>query len=355
MARPKGSGNKKNKNKTQEIKQLTKDQVDKKIDENKKIACFGCNELKSKKLFYMSYNPLHIHGRLPYCTDCFRSMICDEEGNVTLTKVQETLQKVDLPFIYNLWKSSMEEEGDTLGIFKKNLALSFKHLTWKDSIFLPEAEKQLNYENIKLQEEKKILFEVTDELIDFFGTGYSNEEYRAMDKKYTFLKNNYPEKTNMHIEALKSYVRYKVKEEIAISQDKVADASKWAELANKAATNAKINPSQLSKADLSDGLSTFSELSQAIEKEVDIIRILPRFKCRPNDALDFNIWCYVNYIRDLQGLPPCEYEDVYAFYDKKVFDYIEQYGDPYEIFTDDTSKKNRESIKKFIKIDEEGV
>ena len=165
------------------------------------------------------------------------------------------------------------------------------------------------------------------------------------------LKNNYKEKTNLHTEALLNYIRYRVKEEIATAKGDVKEAKEWGELANKAATSAKINPSQLSKADLSDGLSTFSELSQAVEKEVDIIPILPRFKYRPNDALDFNIWCYVNYIRDLGGLPPCNYEDVYSFYDRRKEDYIKQYGDPYGIFTDDTSEKNRDKIKIFIKED----
>lgn len=157
----------------------------------------------------------------------------------------------------------------------------------------------------------------------------------------------------MHTEALLTYIRYRVKEELATASGNVKDAKDWGEMANKAATNAKINPSQLSKADLTEGLSTFSELSLAIEKEVDIIPILPRFKCRPNDALDFNIWCYVNYERDLSGLPPCSYEDIYAFYDQRKRDYVAQYGDPYGIFGDDTSEKNRENIKKFIKEDDD--
>jgi hypothetical protein len=187
-----------------------------------------------------------------------------------------------------------------------------------------------------------------EELIDKWGYGYSNEEYLAFEKKYIQLKNNYPEKTAMHTEALLKYIRYSCKEEIATANNNVDNAKKWADMANKAATNAKINPSQLSKADLSDGLSTFSELSQAVEKEIDIIPILPQFKYRPNDALDFNIWCYVNYERNLSGLPPCDYEDVYKFYDKRKQEYIEQYGDQYGIFTNDTSEKNREKIKNFI-------
>ena len=97
----------------------------------------------------------------------------------------------------------------------------------------------------------------------------------------------------MHTEALLNYIRYRVKEELSTAKGNVKEAKEWGQLAKDAATAAKINPSQLSKADLSDGLSTFSELSQAVEREVDIIPILPRFKCRPNDALDFNIWCYI--------------------------------------------------------------
>lgn len=170
-------------------------------------------------------------------------------------------------------------------------------------------------------------------------------------KKYKMLRNNYTEKTAMHTEALLNYIRYRVKEELATASGNVKEAKEWGSLAKEAATAAKINPSQLSKADLTDGLSTFSELSQAVEKEVDIIPILPKFKYRPNDALDFNIWCYVNYIRDLSGLPPCDYEEVYKFYDKRKEDYVKQYGDPYGIFNNDPTEKNRENIKRFIKED----
>lgn len=330
-----------------------------KVDKTKKknitpsdLTCGICGNLKKSNEFYQSNNPLHKTNRVPYCKSCLKEMCFDENNKLDVDKIRKMLQMVDRPFLYDVLQTSISNDADTIGSYFRIISSlgQYKDLTYRDSIMEPQLELDLTG-GIDFNKSKTD-FNVTDELIDFFGTGYTSEEYKAMDKKYSFLKNNYPEKTNMHIEALKSYVRYKVKEEMCIALDKVGDAAKWAELANKAATNAKINPSQLSKADLSDGLSTFSELSQAVEKEVDIIRILPRFKCRPNDALDFNIWCYVNYIRDLQGLPSCDYEDIYAFYDKKILDYIEQYGDPYEIFKNDTSKKNRENVKRFIK--EEG-
>ena len=323
----------------------------------KDYSCQNCGDLKRETEYYVSYNPIHKMGRILYCKSCIKNMISDESGNVILDKVKNTLQLMDRPFLYNIWKTSLEEGGEDMGVYMKNIAMSqYRKLGWKDSRMLPEIEQELNYDsaNETLSNNLNITksnFIVTDEIIEKWGIGYKTEEYTAFEKKYNMLKNNYKEKTNLHTEALLNYIRYRVKEEIATAKGDVKEAKEWGELANKAATSAKINPSQLSKADLSDGLSTFSELSQAVEKEVDIIPILPRFKYRPNDALDFNIWCYVNYIRDLGGLPPCNYEDVYSFYDRRKEDYIKQYGDPYGIFTDDTSEKNRDKIKIFIKED----
>jgi len=323
------------------------------------ITCAACGDPKKVLDYYVSYNLIHQTGRIPYCKSCLKKMIADENGNVSLEKVKETLRLIDRPFLYNIWKSSLKDSMDTFGTYMKNIAMSqYRKLGWEDSKFLPEIVNELNYDNVNNennthQSHVKSNFILTDEIKDKWGNGYKLEEYEAFEKKYILLKNNYKEKTNLHTEALLNYIRYRVKEEIATAKGDVKEAKEWGELANKAATSAKINPSQLSKADLSEGLSTFSELSQAVEKEVDIIPILPRFKYRPNDALDFNIWCYVNYIRDLGGLPPCNYEDVYAFYDRRKEDYIKQYGDPYGIFTDDPTEKNRDKIKIFIK--EDGV
>ena len=162
------------------------------------------------------------------------------------------------------------------------------------------------------------------------------------------MTKTYVIQTNLHKEALLTYVRFKVKEEIATSKGDVQEAQKWYQAAQDAAEKAKITPKQLTKEDLQGGITSFSEIFKAVEQAVDVIPILPQFKYRPNDALDFVIWCYINYARDLQGLPQCSYEDVYRFYDKKKKEYLDQYGDSYGIFEEDPTPKNRENIKKFI-------
>jgi hypothetical protein len=165
--------------------------------------------------------------------------------------------------------------------------------------------------------------------------GYSPEEYVAFRKKYNFLKNNYPERTALHTEALLNYIRYRCKEEIATAKGEVKEAKEWGALATKAAQDAKINPSQLSQADLQGGLNSFSEIAKVAEEQSDIVKKLPRFMYRPNDAADFILWCIINYMRKAKGSPEVTYHDIYSFYDKKRDEYIEQYGDPYDIFKDD--------------------
>jgi hypothetical protein len=335
------------------------------------LTCSYCGKSKAEREFYQSTSVFHSGTqKIPYCKECLKVMAYDDNGNVNIQRFQKMLKEIDKPYLHDILIASYNEAKKTASVFKDvvgtyfkniNSLNAYKDLTWGDSIFEPQVDIQptgeiefngelyISADTTKSTSESKLdKFVANDELKDKWGYGYTKEEYFYFEKKYNQLKNNYTQKTAMHTEALLNYIRYRVKEEIATSQGNVGEAKSWGGLAKEAATAAKINPSQLSKADLSDGLSTFSELSQAVEKEVDIIRILPRFKYRPNDALDFNIWCYINYIRDLCGLPMASYEEAYAFYDKRVADYINQYGDPYGIFKDDPTKNNREHIKKFL-------
>lgn len=169
-----------------------------------------------------------------------------------------------------------------------------------------------------------------DELKNLFGYGFTESEYREMYRKFISLQNNYPLRTEMHKEALITYVKYAFKRDKAIADDDMDAADKWGKLCAKQATDARINPSQLSAADLSDGISNFSKIAEAVEREQDIIPILPKFKQQPQDVVDYTIWQYINYIRRLQNMPEVKYADIYKFMDemyeanKKTLPFIEK-------------------------------
>lgn len=324
---------------------------------------------------------MHLDGRVPFCKECIQNLCFDSEsGRINIEKFKDILRQIDKPFIDSVLQSSINQYNKTcgykpskenrksiIGMYFKNIGTmsQYKHLTWIDGVgsVKKEAPKQSvdkTSTEIYCVEDPSSLgeriysaenlddFEVTPEMINLFGSGYFKSEYKAMWDKYEFLRSSYPDVTNLHVEALVTYVKFKVKEEQATAQGNVSVAEKWYQQAIKAAEKAKINPNQLSQSDLQGGLNSFSELFMAVEQADDLFSILPRFKQRPNDSIDFNIWCYVNYIRDMEGKPACSYEDVYKFYDEKKKEYIAQHGDPYGIFTDDNSEANREAVKRFI-------
>jgi len=326
------------------------------------------------------------------CKDCIQNKCFNEDtDDIDIEAFKSILRQIDKPFISSIFQSAVNQYNDTyegknvphgnrkiiIAYYFKNINTlrQYRTLDWNQGIDwekrIMKSPKSTNIkteekyvtnnasnnisENKEQENEEKVYtlgdddsFKVTDDIIRLFGGGYHKSDYKAMWDKYDFLSKNYPDLTNLHTEALVTYVRFKVKEEQATAQGDSINAEKWNNAATKAAEKAKINPNQLSQSDLQGGLNSFSELSLMVEQAVDIIPILPRFKFRPNDAIDFNIWCYVNYIRDLEGKPMCKYEDVYKFYDKRKQEYLDQYGDPYDIFKDDPTEDNRDKIKKFI-------
>lgn len=325
-----------------------------------------------------------LDGKVPMCKDCIIKASLTDSGEIDEENFKNMLRQIDKPFYKDNLQSAInqfsKEHGyidnedlkyhgeDFVKIYMKNLN-SLRQLSSKSfadserdefvqkrstvlkksdnvSTSLKKAQKKKDDEEIINLDED--IFEVTTEMINLFGEGYTRIEYKNMYKKYKDMKQNYSIQTNLHQEALVTYVRFKVKEELATAKGDVVEAQKWYSAAQDAADKAKLTPKQLTQADLQGGINSFSEIFKAVEQAVDVIPILPRFRFRPNDALDFNIWCYINYARELQGLPQCSYEDVYRFYDRKKQEYLEQYGDPYGIFDDEPSEKNRPNVEKFI-------
>ncbi len=356
--------------------------------ETKKKICSSCGrELPLSTGFYSSKSPLFaVDGKINICKECFISNALNEEtGEIDELKFKNLLRRTDFPYYRdNLQSATLQyakEHGyvseddvkyhgaDIIKLYMKNVN-SLRQLSTKSfedsekdgfiqkrSTVLKDVNadiKMLNESNIPVKEKKHKSdigdFEITDEVIGLFGDGYSKTEYKKMFDKYEKLKINYTLQTNIHQEALATYVRFKVKEEDATARGDVDEAKKWYDAAQNAAEKAKLTPKQLTKADLDSGVNSVSELTKAVEQAVDVIKILPRFKYRPNDAPDFNIWCYVDYERKLNDQPPISYEDVYAFYDKKRDEYIAQNGDPYGIFNNEPTLKNRDTVKTFIKL-----
>lgn len=325
---------------------------------------------------------------MPVCKNCMaKALLGDDYSKIQVQPFADLLQKIDAPWFPEVLNSSIAQynkgcQGKTVAnesrkqiisnylrnikVLKQYRNAKGETMTWQESQdFL--AAKNNNDEPLQLTrpveagfvpvtdpdkpmfaQDKDEPVTITDDIINLFGDGYTYDEYRRMLAKYNQLKESYVDFTSFHTEALVTYVRFKVQEEIAVAKGNIGEAQKWSKMAADAADRAKINPKQMSKADLEGGINSFSELAQAIEQAVDVIPIMPQFRYKPNDATDFLIWCFVNYLRRLEDKPECSYEDVYRFYDERKRAYIEQYGDPTGIFADDPTEVNRPQIERFI-------
>ena len=292
-------------------------------EEVNKIHCSGCDKDRKETEFYKSYGST-ASGILPFCKHCCISKGLDSNGSVNLEKFKQLLTQVDRPYIHSLFVSNMNKYpkvASAIGFYFKDLGMvQNRNLRYKDSLFESNNSNDIE-QNINKVPYATITSSDRNRLTERWGYGYTDEELYSFEKKYDLLKNNYPQKTAMHTEALLTYIRYRGKEEMATAKGDVGEAQKWGGLADKASERAKINPSQLSKADLTGGLNGFGELARAVEKAIDIIEILPKFKQQPQDVVDFTLWCYINYCRRMKNLPDTEYKDIYKFYEDRKEEY----------------------------------
>lgn len=290
-----------------------------------KKQCKICKKELPLTSFYTTSSKLFPDGRIDICKIDLKAMLSDENDLKTFHSV---LQSIDKPFLVDIYEQCKNSDGDTIGNYFRmiNSLHQYKLFTWKDSVFDPKIDNGNKNQDNNATSNKTDEFIITQEIKDKWGSGYEKDDYRLFERKYNLLRRSYDEKTAMHSEGLKTYIRYRVKEEQATAEGDVRAAKEWGALAAKAATDAKLNVSQMSKADISGGVDVISQLFEAVESEVGIIPLLPKLLEQPYDDADLIIWATVNYNRRLEDKPSVAYRDIWNFYDEMLGEYFKQQG-----------------------------
>lgn len=183
----------------------------------------------------------------------------------------------------------------------------------KEEVEKPTETDEIKQKQQNEQPEETQEYLTTQDLKDLFGSGFTPEEYKNLFEIYSSYSNNYPLRTAMHKMALIKVCKCTLRYNQALADNDLDSLKVWDAALSKALKEAKINPEQLSAADLSDGMTSFSQLSLAVEKAVDIIPVLPQFVENPKDRVDYTLWEYINYARHMEGKPLVEYKDIYNF------------------------------------------
>lgn len=287
-----------------------------KVQKPEKQICQKCKEEKSLGFFYTTNSKMFPSGRVGICNTCVRAMI--DINNVNSLK--EVLRLIDKPFINHLWESALKKE-DPLHEYFKNISslLQYKGLTWKDGTEGSKG-KEKNLE-VRQDFSNDNIKEVSDELYRKWGRGFEPDEILDFEDLYNEWIDSYKIQTPMHESFLKMAIIYNVKATRAVANGNISEAEKYQKMFKDATSGGKLQPQQMSRADLGDSIDSFSQLVKKIEMSVDVIPILPRFLEKPKDKVDVCLWAFVNYVRNLKGLPDIEYKEMFKWYEDRKADY----------------------------------
>lgn len=158
--------------------------------EPKKIECLNCKKLKSAESnYYINVNRLISSERFPICRICINNFIDEKSSEGYMERVKMVLSLLNRPLINDLW-SEMEEDWNRY-IRPVSSLSQYNHLNFIDSDFLkhsPSDSKSL----IKFEDENyELSNDSINDLIEFWGKGYSLDDLVFLQREYEKLINSY--------------------------------------------------------------------------------------------------------------------------------------------------------------------
>lgn len=144
-------------------------------EEKEEYLCYCCGEKKKKTLFYTSTDPFNSVGVTPFCKLCIEKIARNyseqrgQYGEVTKASLCEALERIDSPYLEQLWESSYNEVHDpslkqpktnVWSAYIKNVRLpQYNGMRWRDGDLFKEGSAKISEEDV----ERTLTPEVLDE------------------------------------------------------------------------------------------------------------------------------------------------------------------------------------------------
>lgn len=154
-------------------KTTTKKKTMVKEDPERKYLCPYCNKEKSSGEFYVSSDPLVLTGITSMCKDCAGKIarnwneMTKEYGDCTKLSIQAALERLDKPFLEDLYQSSVEEinnpnaernRSNLWASYIKNITSlkQYKGLRWRDGDIFATYQIQPDEDKATVEKIKEI-------------------------------------------------------------------------------------------------------------------------------------------------------------------------------------------------------
>lgn len=224
------------------------------------MTCGSCGISKKQNEYYVSYNPVHTTGRIPYCKSCLKNMVIDGKGNIDINKVKSTLKLIDKPYLSDIWEVSLNDKMDTFGAYMKNIQMpQYRKLTWDNSKDFNDKK-----DNVHSSDEE---IEVDSKLVYFWGQNWEPDEYVRLEKFYRSMVDINKPETPQDEDYIKKIARLSIQIDKAIESGDSKTAKSLGDLYSKYMADAKLRTSDTTDADKSGGIRRFCDIFSEVEKD----------------------------------------------------------------------------------------
>lgn len=242
---------------------------------NDKKNCTKCLESKyTHKDFYKTFHPFYSDGRYSICKVCIKKYFIPDPNDID--QMINVLRMLDAPFNPVAYKKSQEEAErrnmDLFGVYMKNIAMNdYKEMNYSHSIF---DEEEIMPEKYLANDFGQSI--VSNELISYWGTGYTNKEYAFLENERFRLMSSFecPDYgmemimrdicfINLDIETLRG----------SDKSTRSSEISKLIKTRSDLMNDANIKPIQATGADANDQ-NTFGTLIKKWENDLPVPQVL---------------------------------------------------------------------------------
>lgn len=293
---------------------------------SEKRLCPKCGKEKSvKSAFYYSHSSMNTAtNQMTICKSCLKDIYAEQLGKTRDVKqaIYNTCMLLDVYFDDGMLETAKEKGAD--GVLQAYLTPINSLSQYKGLSFLDSPCFAINKSGASKSLEDLLDTEpVPEEFQDKWGTGFTMQEVRMLEK----AENELSADKNTKFNSAKQYVRiaamHLVRHNLALQNGNATEAEKYFKAYDAAMKSGELTPSALAKNNTTDKLGSFSEFSLMTEECTDlsdVFNILPKYVERPKDKVDIAIWFQQNYLEKTAGKPISKYRDIYSFYDTWIKD-----------------------------------
>lgn len=208
--------------------------------------CKNKNGLLPLKEFYNTTDiNTYINGKMPICKHCFKEYVY-VDGVINIDRFKTMLMICNYPFYEIEFKSALEDKNETLGTYLKNIQLNHKGATWKSGDV--SINEMCIANNGDLVENE---FKSTPEIIEFWGKGYTNDDYKFLQGYYHDLIRIYDHSLPVQINNYKNMAKTQLQANKCLATGDMGGYDKAMKILSMLSGDSNIKPVQESSADRS--------------------------------------------------------------------------------------------------------